>query len=153
VRHALAQLLLVSLLGLTACGRPHEGWAVDVAAKHREADRLLDAGDAGAGRRALMSLVADYAGGGLATAPRRLALQDAYFRLARLALAANDPRQALADAESGLELGTTPHLFVANLLVARGAAREALADARGAAEDYHEALKMNEALLDQALPL
>ena len=42
-----------------------------------------------------------------------------------------------------------PHLFVANLLVARAAAEEALRQPRNAANDYHRALLMNEALLAQ----
>ena len=82
---------------------------------------------------------------------QRLALQDTYFRLAQLALAAHDPRRALADAEAGLAYGDAPDLFVANLLVARAAAHEAMGDPRAAAADYHRALKMNETLLAQAL--
>ena len=85
------------------------------------------------------------------SAERRLALQDTYFRLARLALGDHDARQALAYADAGLAYGTAPHLFVANLLVARGAAHEAAGDPRAAAADYQRALAINEALLAQAV--
>ena len=67
--------------------------------------------------------------------------------MSHLALDAHDPAQALADAERGLGYGTAPNLFMANLLVARGAAHEALNDPRAAADDYHRALMMNDALL------
>jgi hypothetical protein len=143
--------LAVALAGGACSQAPRrDPWAAGAAAAHERADRLLAAGDAAGARETLRALVEDRAGGE-PTGGHRLALQDTYFRLARLALDAHDPREALADADAGLAYGAAPHLFVANLLVARGAAREALADPRGAAEDYHRALLMNEALLERTL--
>jgi hypothetical protein len=136
-----------------ACARAPrtDAWAVGAAAAHRRADRLLAAGDPAGARAALRALVDDASPEGRAFEAHRLALQDTYFRLARLSLDANDPRQALADADAGLAYGAAPHVFVANLFVARGAAREATGDPRGAAEDYHRALIMNEELLERTL--
>ena len=141
--------------GCSRAGEPDRGdrWAAEVADRHREADRRLDDGDAAGARAALLALVAAGAPAAAsdASGARRLALQDTYFRLARLALGDRDGRQALAYADAGLALGSAPHLFVANLLVARGAAHEALGDGRAAATDYHRAQVMNETLLQEAL--
>ena len=153
-RRACVVALLSLLVVPSACSRPAppraDPWIAEITAANRQADRLLDAQDAAGARALLRTLVAT----GLNAPPTkdwRIALEDTYFRLARLALAAHDPRQALADAEAGLAYQTTASLFVANLLVARGAAHEALDDPRAAAEDYHRALAMNEALLHQVL--
>jgi hypothetical protein len=151
----LAAWALVLALASAACSRApraRDPWAASAATAHHQADRLLDAGDAAGARAALRSFVVAGAGAGATSERHRRALQDTYFRLSRLALAAHDAQQALADADAGLAYGEAPHLFVANLLVARGAAREAEGDGRGAAEDYHRALLMNEALLEKELP-
>jgi hypothetical protein len=147
----LALALLVA--ALAACSRsPRAGrWAEEAASAHREADLRLDAGDAAGARARLQALVDAQTRRGAVDGPQRLALQDTYFRLAQLALAAHDPRLALADADAGLAYGEGPDLFVANLLVARAAAHEAAGDPRAAATDYHRALTMNETLLAQAL--
>lgn len=160
-RRALAARLL-SVLGLVlglvlpgACGRrprqPADRWIAEVTTTNRRADRLLDAHDAAGARALLRKLIATDRPSAPLTDARRIAFEDTYFRLARLALAAGDPHQALADAEAGLAHQTGPSLFVANLLVARGAAHEALDDPRAATEDYHRALVMNEALLHEAV--
>lgn len=144
--------VILGALVLAGCSRrpPGDHWAAATVRAHREADRRLDAGDA-AGARARLLALADvqraHAGD---SADRRLALQDTYFRLARLALGDHDARQALAFADAGLAFGTAPHLFVANLMVARGAAHEAAGDPRAAAADYQRALAINEALLAEA---
>jgi tetratricopeptide (TPR) repeat protein len=153
VRPAAFALVLAVTLAGAACSRApqRDPWAASAVTAHRRADALLDTGDVAGARAALRALVDEAGPRGEVIAPRRLAVQDTYFRLARLSLAAHDARQALADADAGLAYGTEPHLFVANLLVARGAALEATGDARGAAEDYHRALLMNEALLDRTL--
>ncbi|HLK91796.1 MAG TPA: hypothetical protein VKZ18_18035 [Polyangia bacterium] len=154
-----ARLGLAAALGVMlaagACSRPArpvaDPWIAEVATVNRRADRLLDADDAAGARALLRTLVTAQKSGALLDEDRRLALEDCYFRLARLALGADDPVQALADADSGLAYQTAPSLFVANLLVARGAAHEALNEPRAAAEDYHRGLLMNEALLRQAM--
>jgi tetratricopeptide (TPR) repeat protein len=145
---------IVLLLGaLAACSRAPSAtsWAEEAAHAHQEADRRLDAGDPAGARARLEALVDAQTLSPSADGAQRLALQDTYFRLAQLALAAHDPKQALADADAGLAYGDAPDLFVANLLVARAAAYEAVGDPRAAASDYHRALKMNETLLAQAL--
>ena len=149
-----AAWLLLALAAGAACGRAprSDTWGAAVAAQHREADRRLDRGDVPGALAALLALVERNAPAAVDPQQRQLALQDTYFRLARLALTTHDSQQALAYADLGLALGSEPHLFVANLLVARGAAHEALADPRAAAEDYHRALLMNETLLHEALP-
>jgi hypothetical protein len=143
------------LLLVGGCSQPPppaaDPWIARVAAVNRQADRLLDADDAARARELLRALVSTERPGGPLDEDRRLMLQDCYFRLARLALAGRDPAQALSDAETGLAYQTAPSLFAANLLVARGAAHEALNEPRAAAEDYHQALLMNEALLREAV--
>jgi hypothetical protein len=154
-RLARAALLAVALAAVAGgCSRApsRDPWAREVAARHAEADRRLDHGDAAGARAALLALVDAETPRAARSEARRLALQDTYFRLARLALAGGEARQALAYADAGLALGTAPNLFVANLFVVRGAAREALGEAPAATEDYHRALTMNEALLHEALP-
>jgi hypothetical protein len=148
------RLLVVALAALAAaCSRAPraERWRTEVAQAHREVDARLDAGDPAGARAMLLALVAAQTAIVTTEPAHRLALQDAYFRLSQLALAAHEPRQALADADAGLALGDAPHLFVANLLVARAAAREAAGDPRAAAADYHRALTINETLLAEAL--
>jgi tetratricopeptide (TPR) repeat protein len=149
---ALASIVVVAALLAGGCSRrpTADPWLVSVGEAHHEADRRQDANDL-RGARALLDAVVERA----ASHPegdRRLALQDTYFRLAHLALAAREPSRALAYADAGLDLGCGPHLFVANLYVARGAAREALGEGREAAADYHRALEINESLLREALP-
>lgn len=138
--------LLLALL-LIGCGR--SSWTAEVAAGHRQADELIDRGDRLGARRVLASIV-DGAGG--VTEARRPLLQDTYFRLARLALATQDPATAAREADTGLALGDRSDLFAANLLIVRGAAREALGHNADAATDYERALRINESLLREAAP-
>jgi len=143
------------LLLVVGCSRPPrpaaDPWIARAAAVNQQVDRLLDAGDTARARDLLRTLVSAEKTGAPLDQDRRLVLEDCYFRLARLALAGRDPAQALSAAETGLAYQTAPNLFAANLLVARGAAHEALNDPRAAAEDYHRALLMNEALLREAV--
>jgi len=152
---AFVTAVILGALALGGCSRqpPAERWTAMTARAHREADRRLDAGDAAGARARLLALVDAQKAHAGENAERRLALQDTYFRLARLAIGAHEPRQAIAYADAGLAYGTAPHLFVANLLVARGAALEAAGDARAAAADYQRALVINETLLGQATEL
>ena len=143
---------LVLVDGCSRSPRPvADPWIARVAAVNRQVDRLLDANDAWRARELLQTFVSAERPGTALDEDRRLVLEDCYFRLARLALAGRDPAQALSDAERGLAYQTAPSLFAANLLVARGAAHEALNEPRAAAEDYHRALLMNEALLREAV--
>jgi hypothetical protein len=133
---------------------PAAAWAAAVADKHAEADRLIDRGDAEGARRVLASIVEPAAilAGGVAPETRRVLLQDTHFRLARLELDARAPRAAAQQAAQGLALGGGEDLFVANLLVARGTAHEALGETKAALDDYDRALRINEALLREMVP-
>jgi tetratricopeptide (TPR) repeat protein len=135
--------LLLVLLVAGCHGSPP--WSATAARVHAEADRLIDAGDRSAARAALVQLVSDRIEAPAET--RRAVLQDAYFRLARLALDGHDAAQAARDADAGLALSGADDLFVANLLVVRGAAHEALGEPAAAVAVYQRALRINEALL------
>jgi len=136
-------LVLVLLVGCQAS----RDWSATAARAHAEADRLIDTGDRAGGQAVLQELVATPIEGPGET--RRVVLQDAYFRLARLALDDHDPARAARDADAGLALGGGEDLFVANLLVVRGAAHEALGEAAAAVSVYQRALRINERLLQE----
>jgi tetratricopeptide (TPR) repeat protein len=143
---------LVLVLALAACSRApsSDGWTSHVAELNAEADRLLDVGDrAGAAR--LLTAVADEPAPSADLEVRRALVQDARFRLARLALETNDADAALRHADAGLALGARDDLFTANLLVARGAAREARHETQAALDDYQRALRINQHLLEETL--
>lgn len=142
--------MLVLLLVALSCQRgADDGWAERVAEQHAQIDGMLDRG-AGAEARALLRTIVERAP---AQHPqRRPILQDTHFRLARLALASGEPATAVREADAGLALADGADLFSANLLVVRGAAREALGQASGAVSDYERALAINETLLKGALP-
>lgn len=77
--------------------------------------------------------------------------QDLSARLAQLHLEAGEPEQALEWCRSGLALNREPSVAVANLLVLSGRAHEARGEDDVAIEAYHEALLMNEALMEHSL--
>lgn len=81
----------------------------------------------------------------------RVVRHDMYYRLSEHALNADDAERAHEWATRGLDEGTSQDVFTANLYVVRGAAREALGRDIDAASDYHEALLINDALLQQLL--
>lgn len=154
-RHAL--LAVVALAGLAAVGcgqapRRDDGrWIAEATRRHALADQRLDVADRVGAREALRGIVDAPAPAGVPGGDRRGVLQDTFFRLAELDLDERDPRGALANAERGLALGRANDVFVANLLVMRGAAHEALGESPAAVEDYHQALVINDRLLSKAL--
>jgi len=147
----------LALLGAVAAGcarARHDGgarWIAEAERRHALADQQLQAGDVPAARAALAGIVDGEVPPGIPSGDRRGILQDSYFRLAELDLKAGDANAASTDADRGLALGRADDLFVANLLVARGAAREAMHDGAGAAADYHAALVINDKLLAETL--
>jgi hypothetical protein len=158
VRARAALFLCASALAaMTApgCSRPHVGgdsrWIADAARQHAIADERLAAKDFPGARIALLPIVGEAVPADVPADARRGVLQDTYFRIAKIDLDVGDPRVALRDADSGLALGRADDLFVANLLVVRGAAHEALNDGTAAASDYHAALVINDRLLAEAL--
>jgi hypothetical protein len=150
----LAGLVLVGLLALGCSRYPAHGdspWLDDASSRHARADEQLASGDVPAARDTLRSIVHGRAPADISDDDRRVVLQDTYFRLAKLDLDGGDPRGALANADHGLGVGRADDLFVANLLVVRGAAHEALGESPAAVEDYHQALVINDRLLAQTL--
>jgi hypothetical protein len=150
----LVALLVAPLLSLGGCaqrGSGHDDWLAEATQRHARADELLDRGDAPGARAELTGAVDLLARRTDADDDRRRMLQDTYYRLAGLDLRAHDPASALLQAERGLTLGGGSDLFVANLLVARGAAHEARGEATAAAADFHAALLINEQLLAERL--
>jgi hypothetical protein len=151
--------LLVALawMSVAACmSAPPDGddaaWAASVATRNEDADRLIDRGDIAGARRVLAAIVASDPGPAAAGEARRMLLQDTYFRLARLELDAREPAAAVGHARQGLALGgAEDDLFVANLLVARGAGHEALGETAAALADYDRAMRINETLLRRTL--
>lgn len=151
----LAALALLGVLAVVGCARARRAgdsrWIAEAEHRHAVADQELQGGNVRAARDALRGLVDAPAPGDVPAPDRRSILQDTYFRLAEIDLGARNPRAALASAERGLALGRADDLFVANLLVVRGAAHEALDDGAAAAADYHEALVINDKLLADSL--
>jgi tetratricopeptide (TPR) repeat protein len=143
------RILMLAVL-LAACSRAPRDWSELAAVRHAEADNLIDHGDRDRARQVLEAIVASAPESG-AESTRRVLLQDTRFRLARLALDAHDAALAARHADAGLALGGDDDLFVANLLVVRGAAHEAMGEPGSAVPLYQRALRINEALLHQTL--
>jgi tetratricopeptide (TPR) repeat protein len=159
-RLLLAVGLLAAALGSAGCSRMTGGdgavidaWAQEIGDRNVEVDRLLAGGDRARARQLLASIVAEppRSEGTPGADLRRALLQDACFRLARLALDDGDPELAIRHTEAGLALGERADLFTANLLVARATAREARGQAPAALADYERALRINQTLLEEAL--
>lgn len=131
-----------------ACG--DKAWIGEVRTAQRSAEQAAEQGNY---RQAIQRLqpVAD---GELSRPARaddaRAIRQDAFYQLARWSMANEDAAGALVFADAGLALGGAG-VFRANLWVARGQAHEELGQATQAAADYHEALLINETLLDAVL--
>jgi hypothetical protein len=140
------------LLLLLACGCSHAapGWLDHARDAHSRADAALARGDLDGGRSALRELVDASPPGGIALEDRRVVMQDALYRLAEIELSDRKPQAALSWADRGLALGGRD-VFYANLLVARGHAREQLGEDTWALTDYHDALVINDELLQKAL--
>jgi len=157
IHHLIRPLAGLMVAGLLApgCsqGPSHDDsrWLDEASSRHALADKQLASGDVPAARDTLLSIVHGRAPADISEDDRRVVLQDAYFRLAKLDLDGGDPRGALANADHGLGVGRADDLFVANLLVVRGAAHETLGDSPAAVEDYHQALMINDRLLAQTL--
>lgn len=143
---------LYVLVWLTACAAPGDGagYVQGARAAHQVADDALRRGDQNAAEAALESILQEHVPAAVAKDDARVVRQDAAYRLAELTLE-TDPRAALRFAERGLDEGRAEDVFTANLLIARGRAREALGDPVAATEDYFDALTINDTLLEQAL--
>jgi hypothetical protein len=153
-----AFVLLLLVLG---CARAEDAgvqaFARSVAAGQTEVDALLDRGQPDRARKVLQAIIAGAAGTHAKARSRsqRALLQDVYFQLARLALDDGQAAVAVQEASAGLSLGgglgEDEDLFTANLLIARGAAHEALGASAAAVDDYSRAQIINQVLLRKAL--
>lgn len=123
-------------------------WLAEVRAAHVSADSAREPAVA---ERTLREAFERAVPSNVATEDARVVRQDLAYRMASIALADERAQDARLHADRGLALGAATDVFTANLYVVRGQAREALGDAIGAAGDYHEALIVNEALLDRVL--
>ena len=139
--------------------------ATDWMAQARAAHAATDANSED-GRRALQAFLLAPVPSSLRPDDARVVRQDAAYRLARLWLAdglqsgsafeagagpTSAAAKAMAVVEKALSEGRGDDVFTANLLVARGQAHEALGEPVEAAADYHDALLINEKLLELAL--
>jgi len=146
-----AALLFLAAFALAGCGGPAARWIDEAAAAHAQADAFVRGGDPARAARVLDELAARPVPAGVAAQDRRAVLQDAYARLAGLALGQRAPAQALRYAEAGLALGEARDVFTPALRTLRGRAHEALGQDADAARDYEAAQVVAEALLQEAL--
>lgn len=145
---------LVVLVFVAGCGNGDAdaaAWISHASSASRTADEALARGDADAARAALQAIVSAEVPSSVADRDRRVLRADAFYRLAEIELSGGSPTEALGLADRGLAEGRAEDLFTANLLVARGRALEAVGRDADAAEEYHAALLINEALLREAL--
>jgi hypothetical protein len=151
-------LVVSALLALVGCAQASREdaarapsaaalWLEGVAEAHAEADARAGAH----AQRALEAARARPVPAGVSAADRRRVLQDLQFRLAVLALHADDPARASAEAERGLALGRDDDTYTTNLLIVQGRAVGALGQRASAAEAYAAALAIHERLLQRAL--
>lgn len=153
--------LLLLMLGVfgggVACdterAAPSEHATADWALTVREAHTLADSAQSEAERRAATSALrhAIQRAPAPGTARLRWVIQDLHFRLAQAMLDSNKPAEAQSTIEQGLAIGSEPTLARANLLALQGKIYEAQARPEQAAKSLHEALLINEALLERAL--
>jgi hypothetical protein len=142
--------LTLALALLSAC-TPERGWIERSRADSDAAERALARGNAPKAIDLLRTIVEREVPGGVAREDARVVRQDALDRWARIELAAGHAPEALRRADQGLRLGERQDVFTANLWTTHGRAHEALGQDRQAADDYHRALVIEEALLSQAL--
>jgi hypothetical protein len=146
------RIALLALAGtLLGCGGDAARWIEGAAFTNEQADASLREGQLPRARAVLEQLVTRPAPASVADGDRRAVLQDAYARLAVIALAEHAPAQAIRDADAGLALGERRDVFTATLRTLRGRAGEALGKDAEAARDYEAAQLIDEALLEGAL--
>jgi tetratricopeptide (TPR) repeat protein len=143
-----APILLLLLAAVWGCDGAASRWIDQARAANAQADA---AGEEGAATRALEDLVSRPPPAGVAAQDARAVLQDAWGRLASLALRAGRPEIALRRADAGLLLGEGRDVFTSSLRILRGRALEALGREAEAAGDYQEAQAILAGLLDEAM--
>jgi predicted negative regulator of RcsB-dependent stress response len=143
-------LLLVAAF-VCGCGNAPARWIEEARRAHAEADARLREQDLRGADAVLRRLVTQPVPSNVAAADRRVVLQDAYARLARVGIEEGLPEQALRDADAGLELGEQEDVFTCTLRILRGHALEALGRDPEAARDYETAQVIAAALLERTL--
>jgi tetratricopeptide (TPR) repeat protein len=136
---------------IVGCGGSAARWVDDAASTNAQVDASLRDGQLARARSLLEQLVSRPTPATVADADRRAVLQDAYARLAALALGEKSPARAIRYADAGLALGEHREVFTATLRTLRGRAHEALGDDAAAARDYEAAQMIDEALLQATL--
>jgi hypothetical protein len=113
------------------------GMPAAVAQKHATADRLMDQGQAVEAARPIASIVetAPAKNEGPLADTRRILIQDAYFRLCRLALSAGQAIVTSVQTHQALALGEPDDPFVINLLLVRAAASDRTGETAQAEND------------------
>jgi predicted negative regulator of RcsB-dependent stress response len=141
--------LLLALFAAT-CSRAREPGSL--ADEHARVDNLLRAGESRKAERELDRMRRELLRGHAeSTEFGRQALKDVAFRLGQVMLDENKPSEALDVCTRGLALGEKDDLFTANLLILRGNVQQELGKSSAAAEDFHQALVINEKLLHKVL--
>ena len=142
-------VLAVAAAVVTGCSPadPAAGrWVESVRAAHAEADADASLAGDGALRRVLEAPVPE----SVSPEDARALRQDSAYRLGRRLLRRGEAPAAEEVADGALA-DPAMDVLTASLLVLRGEAREAQGELREAAADYHEALRVNERLLERAL--
>ena len=153
MRGFVAAWLLVTIAIGAGCSRKADSgrWIREVDQAHLQADQALERNDRAGAVASLQKIVAGEVPRSVASEDARAVRQDACFRLASIELEADRPGEAFKWADQGLGLGRGRDLFTANLLVARGQALQRQGEEVPAARDYHQALIINEELLNRTL--
>ena len=147
-----AVAIALAMLCVAGCGSDRAAqWVEQVESAHAAADAALEDGKTDRAREVLEQAFRRTVPPSVQETDARVVRQDLAYRLAELELGAGRAEAAEEHASRGLGLGKAEDVFTANLYIARGRAREALGRDIEAAEDYHEALKINDALLRRTL--
>jgi hypothetical protein len=136
---------------ILGCGGAAARWVDDAASTNAQVDASLRDGQLARARSLLEQLVSRPTPANVSDGDRRAVLQDAYARLAFVALGEKGPANAIRYADAGLALGERHDLFTATLRAVRGRAEEALGNDSAAVRDYEAAQIIDEALLEAAL--
>ena len=144
---------LLLLIFASACSRMDGSsqWIRQAHDANLQADDALRRGEEDKARDVLVASLEKKVPDTVNSQDSRIVQQDMCFRLALVEMDAHRPKEALSWAKRGLALGERQDLFTANLYVAQGRALESMGDERSAAKAYHQALKINEALLNPTL--
>lgn len=140
----------IALALVAACSLPRDRdkeWVASVQSAHEQADE--SARDPGATELALRKALSEAPSD--PDARQRWVIQDLYYRLAQTLLDADGLDPAAREVAAGLAIDRAPTLARANLLALQGKIAERRGDRRAAAEALHEALLINEWLMDRAL--